>query len=383
MQQIAGVCNAEFDSFRDACVALGSALAGAASHCLHQAGVGDTATGRSKDSTDTEQWLRDAYTWALPVVPAADLTTWLAGIAGLEQSQTERLVAAFSEPHTGSGWPGSDGQQVDGFFPPFWRIVKESDPFFVVSPWHLRSTVMRHSLLSRFARLNPDSFHNIISKTMEPELLRATTAMWEQLDDVVVVVNRNWSVGTQRGEFDSLIYQPRTNTAVHVQAKGSLGAVSARMVERMETTVDKGVSQLEAVRNLSASDRDRVLSRALGVKVQAPVLFDVLLTAGGIGSESAWERLGPVVPLNPVLLQAAIRAAPQGQASDLGAVVEQAVRLLDELVMRTNPTWQEQTAYLGLGSDAGSIEVTFPSLQLDQRPISEFRRAAWPSVQSR
>jgi hypothetical protein len=379
MRRVVGVTNEEFDRFRNACVAVGVALSAAAEHCMSQSRRKPVSDGHDLPA-DRDQWFNDARVWALPTLPASDVVTWLEGLTGLDARKVNRLIGAFCEPHAAAGWSGRAGEPVDGFFPPFWEVSKNDVRYLLLSPWHLQTTVMRHSLLSRYARLEPTSFHELVSHALEPTLLRATVPIWERLDGVIVATNCHWSSNGQRGEIDILVFQQSTNTVVQIQAKASLVAISSRMVARMEDTVAKGVKQLNDVRSLPTNDREAVLTKALGVPVRDPHLVDVLMTTGGVGSAAAWSSLGHIVALNPVLLNAAIESVLADEDPALSAVAERATALLDGLVADAGPNWYEETVVLGLASDAGSTSVTFPALSLDQAKVARFRRLAWPTT---
>lgn len=377
MRQVVGVTNEEFDSFRNACVALGVALTSAAEHCMSQSRRKSASLGQESLQSQ-EKWFADAVVWALPTVPAPEVAAWLEVLTGLDPPKVKRLIGAFSEPHDAARWSGPAGQQVDGFFPAFWRVTKCDMDYYLISPWHLQATITRHSLLSRYACLEPRPFHELVSRALEPTLLRTTVPIWERLEGVVVATNCPWSSGGRQGEIDTLIFQESTNTIVQVQAKASLFAISSRMVSRLEDTVSEGIRQLNDVRGLPPEERDAVLTRALGVPVHDPHLIDVLMTTGGVGSEAAWSSLGAVIPLNPVLLSAAIGSVLPEASPSLSTVAERAKVLLDGLIADANPTWNEETVVLGLASDAGSISVSFPALSLDQTKINRFRDLAWP-----
>lgn len=376
MAQMVGVTCGEFMRFRDACVALGFALTEAAEFCMRRA--------RETSGDDSVRWASDAATWSLPMLRFDDAVEWFWVLCGLERDQIGRLVGAFSEPHDGSGWNYAgdadmdiDGM-IDGFFPPFWPVSRDGESLLAMCPWHLQSNVLQHSLVSRYSKVMAGAFDGHVSSSLEPTLLELIAPLWRRVPNVVVVLNRTWVTGKQRSEFDALVYDPSVNTVVHVQAKGSIPAISPRMVARLESTVAVGVRQLKALRSLSPSERDRVLSTALGVPVSNPDVLDVLMTSSGIGSAKAWESLGAVVPLNPVLLSAAVDSALSAGTSNVVAVVAHASALLNSLVVDANPVWKVETVPLGLGSEAGSVTVTFPSLSLDSTKIATFRKLAWP-----
>lgn len=378
MRQVVGVTNEEFGRFQNACVAVGVAFSSAAEHCMNQSRREFASDGQDSPA-DRDLWLDDARVWALPTVPTSEVIAWLETLTELDAWKVKRLVGAFCEPHDAAGWSGRTGQPVDGFFPPFWEVTKNGVHYLLLSPWHMQSTVMRYSLLSRYARVEPTAFHELVSRALEPTLLRTTVPIWERLDGVVVATNCHWSSDGQRGEIDALVFQESTNTVIQVQAKASLAAISSRMVARMEDTVAKGIKQLNDVRNLPRNHRDSVLTKALGVPVRDPHLVDVLMTTGGIGSAAAWSSLGHVIPLNPVLLNAAVGSVLAAADTSLGAVAEHAKVLLDGLVAGADPSWCEETVVLGLASNARSMSVTFPALSLDQTEVAQFRRIAWPT----
>lgn len=371
MQRMVGATCGEFGMFRDACVALGIALAEAAQFCMDRA--------RNTAGDAQARWAADARTWSLPTMPAGLVTEWLQVLSGLESDQVDHLVAAFSEPQTGTGWDTEAGSLIDGFFPPFWPISDDGgNDYIVMCPWHLQSNVTQHSLVSRFSKVMSDEFDAHVSDSLEPTLLKVTAPLWERIPGVVVALNRNWSSGNRRSEFDALVYDASVNTVVHVQAKGSIPAVSPRMVARLEDTVAVGLRQLRALRSLSPGERDRVLSEALGVHVSGPEILDVLMTSSGVGSAKAWSSLGDVVPSNPVLLSAAVESARLSGTPNLAAVVAHTSELLDSLIANAKPEWKSETVPLGLASEAGSVDVTFPALTLDNATVTTFRRIAWP-----
>lgn len=371
MRVMVGVERSEFSKFRDACTALGVAITSSAEHCLEQA--------RQTDGEVAEQWAADAMAWSSPLVRAWDLLEWIEVLSGLDKACAKRLIGSFSEPNSASEWQAENADSViDGFFPPFWPIEARGGDYILLSPWHLQSVVTQHSLVSRYAKVEGDSFDQSVSKSMEPALLEHAAKAWKRVSGAQVVLNESWSCNGARGEFDALVFSESENTVIHVQAKGSIPAVSSRMVARLEKTVMKGLDQLAAVRSLDRDDLDGVLSRALGVDVSHPEVIDVLLISSCVGSFAAWSALGSVTPVNPVLLSAAVESVVESGGLPLGSVTDRASELLDGLINHANPSWEQSSVVLGLGSEAGALSVTFPALSLDMDVIAHFRSLAWP-----
>ena len=257
------------------------------------------------------------------------------------------------------GLTGDDANYGDGFFPPFLAY----DDRLVFSPDAVRTMMATRNLAYAINRVDEKRFADVISKHLEPKLIDDTVALLP-LEGLEVVKNARW----HDGEFDLLVYSPRENAALHVQAKASIAPHGARMTQHTEDRwVSEGLRQFEVFRALSQLEKDDVLSAALNRSVENVEVVDVALARSSFGTAAIWNRFDNIVPCNLAVIAYLASSSPSPfTLRDFGSRVTQ---LMEEMRAEASPRWERESV------DFGVVTLGFPLLRLEPSAIAG--RRAW------
>ena len=340
-QAAVGVSAEEFGAYRSACFAI-------ADCCLALAE--EYAIRLDADASNNGMW-RECLEWRNVCMKSDFVLALIEVLSGLSKSQVAKLTTLFSV--------GSDADRrsaaSDGFFPPFWWL---SDSIVMFNPDVLMLMLSARNIPFALNKLDKKVFDEKVSSHMEPALVAEVLVELAGFE-IQAVDGANWA----SGEFDLLVFEPATNTAVHFQAKAAIPAQGARMVGAVETRSREGLAQLRVFRELPSEGRDSVLSSLLSRKVSGVEVVDVLLTRSGIGSWKIWEELGSVVPANPAL----IREARRRGATTLRELVVTLPRVLDDICVSASGGWnQTLTTFFNL-------EFAIPLLDLKNDYLGRLR----------
>lgn len=366
MTAAAGVTVNEFERFQRAAAAL-------ALTCLDLAADAGRLAIAATRVRDRRMWFEEQMEWFAPCLSAAFVEGMLAQLASLEEEKLRAILDVFTL--------GANGRPAgDGYFPPFWFFDGETGTRLVMfSPDVLLQMTAQRNVVYVCARTNVKTFDTVVSKELEPVLLDVAEKELRRDQSLVVRRNFNWSAGGARGEFDLLVYDPRENSVIHLQAKAPVPPQGARMVERLEARVMEGLGQLQRFREVPAGDRDRIVSAAVGSPVIAPSLHDIVMTRTSFGTAAVWTALGEATPANPQLLKGAMDALlTDGGEARLSQLVARLGALLDELVIEAAPRWESHELLLG-GADGSRLTVAVPLLKLDSSTIERARVRLSPS----
>lgn len=281
-----------------------------------------------------------------------------AGLAEVETDKAERIVDFFTLDPDDLDRSGVG----EGFFPPFLRL----DDALLFSPHAIKRMMPERNLLYSMVRTDTERFDNVVSSHLEPSLLEDSVQFLSAIPGVKVTKNVNWD----RGEIDLLAYHEASNSAVQLQAKAGVPPQGARMVAQVESRTLEAAKQIKRFLDLSSDERDAICSSAIGRKVEGVIWSSGVLVRTCLGTEKAWTGIAGFVPLNPVLLRAAVKKIADGSEftfANLGEVVdEELARLRASAVLG----WENKSFTL-FGE-----RIALPLLNLDNSAIREFRNQA-------
>ena len=175
------------------------------------------------------------------------------------------------------------------------------------------------------------------------------------------------NVKWERGEIDLLAYHEASNSAFQLQAKAGVPPQGARMVAQVESRTLEAVKQVECFLGLSDDEKDRICSSAIGRKLSGISWCSGILVRTCLGTEKAWSSIAGYVPLNPVLLRAAVKRMCEGGDFTfmmLGEVVETELANLRYTAVHG---WEDKSFTL-----FGEM-FDLPLLKLNYPAISDFR----------
>jgi hypothetical protein len=297
-------------------------------------------------------------TWAAPLLNRNHVIGVAAGLAEVDPDAAERIVNVFSL-HLDNIKNSGGGE---GFLPPF--LTLENSLLF--SPHAVKRMMPERNLLYSILRTNQEKFNNVVSRNLEPALLADATECLSALPCVEVRHHVDW----KRGEIDLLAYHEGSNTALQIRAKAAVPHQGARMVQQIESLTLEAAKQIRSFLALSADEKDRICSSALGRTVDRVTWCSGVLARTCLGTEKAWIGISEYVPLNPVLLRAALnKMARVGEFSfaKIDAVVSEE---LDNLRAAAVIGWQNKRFSLF------SETIELPLLDLNYGVISAFRDRA-------
>ncbi len=331
-----------------------------ADSCLALAdGFGRKARGSLRPVQDQSAF-GEMLEWTAVHLKSSFVHGLIQALTGLEFDLIDSMLRLY-ELDPESTIPSGAG---DGFFPPIWKTTPTSVMF---NPDVVQRMLSSRNIAYALNKLDPSRFHDEVSSHLEPALIDEAISLLSEIDGLTVERNIRWSCG----EMDVLAYEPTTNTALHVQAKGAIPAQGARMVQAMESRTREGLRQLRAFRDLSDTARDRELSNVLKRAVEGVEVIDMLLLRGGIGSWKVWHEVGTTIAANLPLLRGALDRNPAG--SGIRRIVRSIPQFLDEIVQETTRGWLTKSMTL---ADA---KVSFPVLDLDEESIAAVRARHAPT----
>ncbi|QHG71508.1 hypothetical protein [Ensifer adhaerens] len=334
-----------------------AALMGYADFCLGMADAAELLSARAFPCYRRKRLQREVREWTAPLLNRNHIIGIAAGVSGVDPPVAEKIVNLFTI--VTSDLKNSGGG--DGFFPPFFRLGGS----LLFSPHAVKFMMPERNLLYRTARTDQRTFDNVVSGSLEPSLLQDAVKCFSDMPNVVVRPEVNW----RNGEIDLLVYHAPTNTALQIQAKAAIPPQGARMVARLESRSLEAAEQIKRFLDLSEKERDTICSAAIGKKVEGVSWTSAVMTRTCLGTEKAWSAIAGYVPLNPVMLKAAVKRMVHDKVplSEIGNVVGEELKGLRANAVRG---WQDKSFKL-FGQ---TIEL--PLLNLNYEAIAEFRKTA-------
>jgi hypothetical protein len=170
----------------------------------------------------------------------------------------------------------------------------------------------QRNLLYTMVRTDTKKFDNVVSSHLEPALLEEAAQFLSTVPGVEVTKNVNWKNGEKNGEIDLLAFHEDSNSVFQLQAKSGVPPQGARMVAQVESRTLEAADQLKRFLDLSNDERDAICSSTIGRKVSDVVWSSGVMVRTCLGTEKAWNGIAGYVPLNPVLLRAAVKKVAEG-----------------------------------------------------------------------
>lgn len=338
-------------------VRIRAALMAYADFCLGMADAAEILSVRAFPRFRRAALEKEVREWASPLLNRNHLIGVAAGVARVDPSVAEAIVDLFTIVLNDLKKSGGG----EGFFPPFLKF----DNALLFSPHAVKRMMPERNLLYKMIRTDPKTFDTVISGHLEPSLVQDAIECLSGMPGVEVRPNVRW----ERGEIDLLALHEPTNTALQIQAKAAVPPQGARMVAQIESRTLEAAKQIKRFLDLDDREKDRICSWAFGRKLEGVTWSSAVMMRTCLGTEKAWEGIAGYVPLNPVLLRAAVKIMTRNKASfaEIETVVNEEMKVL------------RAKAVLGWRNKSFKLfgeTIELPLLDLDFGVISAFRKAA-------
>jgi hypothetical protein len=286
----------------------------------------------------------------------------LKALTGVEFDVLDRLLALFSIDFRSGHKSGKHAG--DGFLPPLTRLEK----LYLFNPDLLKQFLPARNILYTLNRTDKKRYDEQVSKYLEPELVQAAADLFAMFSNLKIIANCNWG----QGEIDLLVHSASENVSLHIQAKAAIPPQGARMVQAVESRMFEGIEQLQRFRDLTAKERDDVLSGALGQVVNNVENIDVLLSRSCLGTDRVWSKLDAVVPMNLTVLRSVLkRARLEGDTLSLRSFAERSQQETNRLVQLAHPQFVEKELL------AGKTTIKLPMLDFDVDRLRDEQIRIW------
>ena len=344
-----------FDFSRTDFTRVRAALMAYSDFCLGMADAAEFLSGRAPTRPRRAALHQQVKEWAAPLLKRNHIIGVAAGVSGVEPSAAERIVDLFTIDLDNLDGSGAG----EGFFPPFLRLENA----LLFSPHAVKRTMPERNLLYSMVRLDKKKFDNVVSNHLEPALLNDVAQFLSGLPGVEIKKNVHW----KSGEIDLLAYHEASNSAFQLQAKAGVPPQGARMVAQVESRTLEAAKQVERFLDLGDDEKDRICSSAVGRKLSGISWCSGVLVRTCLGTERAWSGIAGYVPLNPVLLRAAIKRICEGREFTFRMLGEAVEAELESLRLTAVLGWENKSFTL-LGE-----KFELQLLELNYTAISDFR----------
>ncbi|MHA7777898.1 hypothetical protein [Roseibium sp. M-1] len=347
-----------FDFSRVDFVRTRAALMSYADFCLGMADAAEVHAARAVTRPRRSMLQKEVGEWVAPLLNRNHIIGTAAGLSGVDPDKTESIVDLFTLDLDNLKRSGFG----EGFFPPFLRLENA----LLFSPHAVKRMMPERNLLYAMLRTDQERFDNVVSQHLEPALLDDAARYLAGQPDVEVTTNHNWD----QGEIDLLAFHEPSNSALQLQAKAAVPPQGARMVAQVESRTREAAEQISRFLALESATKDSIATAAFGRPLSAVTWSSGVLARTCLGTQKAWEAIGAYVPLNLVLLRAAVKRLQESGAftfANLGTSVE------DELAsLRAKAALGWQTKDFTLLD----TKIDLPLLDLDYASIRAFRAEA-------
>ncbi|WP_304526541.1 hypothetical protein [Halomonas sp. I5-271120] len=299
---------------------------------------------------DEDFYHAELLEWCAPCLDRNAFKDIIMKYSGISKESYNSLMRVYSY-----SFDDTDSVVGEGYVPPF-MFSGDTCIFCPLLVMHMMSS---RNILYYTLKSNSKLFDNKVSPHLEPALVDAAAELFERVKGVEVVKNHEWG----RGEFDLLLYSQDENSAVHVQAKATMPPEGARMVSRLEGRIQEAISQLGKFDSLCEVEKDQVLSRALGRKVEGVKVSNSVLSWSGFGTFKLWEKMDEIAPVNVVMLDILTRR----EDFKLSDFCNRVHGLVDELVDASNVKCEE--VKLEVGRDC----ISFPVINLNFLSLYKYK----------
>lgn len=231
--------------------------------------------------------------WKAPCLRRRDLVDVLAKAASVEKESARVFVENFSLT-IGTDCPV---WVRNGYFPPFQNLGDR----VVFSPAVLLVMLSNRNSIFVCSKKNDTTFHNIVSKGMEPKLV----------DDFLTELppGGDWevsrSVNFPGGEIDLVLFHSELNIVLQIQAKGSIAPEGAVLVRNFESRCEEGVRQLRRFEALPQEVKISILKSKFPLVDFGTLIVPCLLARGSFGRPSFLLSNEDILFINPFLARKA------------------------------------------------------------------------------
>ncbi len=215
-------------------------------------------------------------------------------------------------------------------------------------------------------RTDQKRFDNVVSQHLEPALLDDAARYLAAQPDVEVKTNHNW----EQGEIDLLAFHEPSNSALQLQAKAAVPPQGARMVAQVESRTREAAEQISRFLELEPDAKDSIASAAFGRPLSAVTWSSGILARTCLGTQKAWDAIAGCVPLNLILLRAAVKHLQQSGAFTFANLETSVEEELKSLRAKAALGWQNKNFTLL------DTKINLPLLDLDYSSIHAFRDQA-------
>lgn len=296
--------------------------------------------------------------WVAPLLNRNHIIGTAAGLSGVDPDKAESIVDLFTLDLDNLKRSGFG----EGFFPPFLRLENA----LLFSPHAVKRMMPERNLLYAMLRTDQERFDNVVSQHLEPALLDDAARYLAAQPDVEVTTNHNWD----QGEIDLLAFHEPSNSALQLQAKAAVPPQGARMVAQVESRTREAAEQISRFLALESATKDSIASAAFGRPLSAVTWSSGVLARTCLGTQKGWEAIGAYVPLNLVLLRAAVKRLQESGAFTFANLGTSAEDELASLRAKAALGWQTKDFTLL------DTKIDLPLLDLDYASIRAFRAEA-------
>lgn len=344
MQACLGVTLGEFRWFVAACMALGQFHISMADAIMRKCFTDEEYGDDSTAGTESREWMA-------PCLKRTWLVDHLVMTGQLAKPQVEKLLELYVVSGN-SAWG-----RGDGFAPPFVQFGEH----IAFSPLAIRHSMSFRNALVTLHQRDPTSFDEIYSQHLEPRLIELASQLFSKYSEYDLKPNFVWS----GGELDLIVYDESNNTALIIEVKGAVMPEGARMVQRVEGRLLEGIAQIRRFEELSGSEKDLLLSRALGKKRSKVCVRYGLLAWAGFGTEAIWSKMENIAPLNLPLLTHLLGKVPAAMLRDFPSAAHAQI---DYVVNLVAPLWTMEEV------PCGPVNFIYPKMSFDTFKANQYSR---------
>lgn len=285
----------------------------------------------------------------------------LRGTTGVSDEALTRLFSIFALDFRKK--PARTELGGDGYFPPLAFLVGGG---LLIGPYFTWLFTHTRNMLYALLKTDQQKFDNVVSGGLEPQLLIHVESMFRRLPGIEIKANVAWDAR----EIDLLVFEPATNTALHIQAKAPIAPYGARMIARLESRIQEGIEQVQSFRALPQERVDTVISEAFGREVSGVKVIDAILARSCFGTYRTWDNAADISFLSLAVLAELTREGPM-RLQTLAELPARAQEYLEETIAKASPVWTHKPLILG------EYVIDLPMLDLDQRFLDGERRKVW------
>jgi hypothetical protein len=311
-----GFERADFLGVRAALMALGS-------WCIGMAAAAD-ATSLAAKIGQEDRWRRECMGWLAPLLSANFILGTIEGLSSVSADRIDSILVYLLEQ------PIDNGRNVsgDGYLGPMFRLGEA----FLFSPRALLTMLPERNLLYALNKTDKARFNESVSGLLEPALLGHAKEALDQIAGLRVDRNVVW----EGGEIDLLAYDPKSNTALQVQAKAPIPPQGARMTRQVESHTLRAIEQLGKFEDQPPSVKDALLTRSFSLSCKDVRWASAVLTRSSFGTSRAWSAMQGRAALNLPLLRHALRNIEEDGAIDMTRLRDAAARIVSEVIQATS-----------------------------------------------